>query len=66
LRIFAVLAAPPIETPMVWPSVALAMASVPIAPPPPGRLSTTKGWPNTCWKCCATARAAMSGVEPPG
>ncbi len=57
---------PPIVTPRVWPSVALAVASAPMVPPPPARLSMTKGWPKTWLKCCETARAAMSGVEPPG
>jgi hypothetical protein len=55
-----------IETPMVCPSVALAIASVPMVPPAPGRFSTTKGWPKTDEKWFAAARPAVSGVEPGG
>ena len=51
---------------LAMPSLARAIASVPMAPPAPGRFSTTKGWPKTDWKWLATARAAMSGVVPPG
>jgi hypothetical protein len=44
-----VLPGPPIVTPIVCPSVARAIASVPMLPPPPARLSTKKGWPKACW-----------------
>src|SRR5215470_14457507 len=41
------------------------MASTPMVPPAPGRLSMMMDWPRRCSNCGCTARAIRS-VEPPG
>jgi hypothetical protein len=40
--------------------------SVPMAPPAPGRFSTTNGWPSATCSFSATTRAAMSVACPGG
>src|SRR3712207_2369872 len=53
-------------TSSVWPSGSdFATTSAPRLPPAPGRLSTTKGWPNTVVSRAASGRATES-AKPPG
>ena len=50
----------------VWPSAgACATCAAPMAPPAPGRFSTTKGWPVRACNRSASGRATTS-FEPPG
>jgi hypothetical protein len=52
-------------TSRVWPSGGdLATMSVPITVLPPGRLSTTTGWPHISLSFCATMRPTMSVLPP--
>ena len=54
-----------IATPKVWPSgAACATACVPMMVPPPGRLSTTTGWPHSSASRAAMGRT-MASVAPP-
>jgi hypothetical protein len=52
--------------PKVWSSVALATMSAAMLPDAPGLFSTTMGWPSALDNGSANARAAMSGLVPPG